>query len=77
MKLDRERPVLTSQFDVSKLQKQLRSVIEILLNQYANLGPLSISVRDSKPQPCVQKRKSLKVTRIATNRDKHIDEASK
>ena len=32
---------------------------------------------DSKPQRCVQQHKSLKVTQNATNRDKHINEASK
>ena len=35
------------------------------------------STRDGKPQRCVQQHKSLKVTRNATNRDKHINEASK
>ena len=39
-KLFKERLVLTSQFDVSKLQKQLRSVIQIHLDQSANFGPL-------------------------------------
>ena len=34
-------------------------------------------MRDSKPQRSVQQLKSLKVTRNATNRDKHINEASK
>ena len=34
-------------------------------------------MRDSKPQRCVQQHKSLQVTRNATNRDKHINEASK
>ena len=34
-------------------------------------------VRDSKPQRCVQQHKSLKVPRNATNRNKHINEASK
>ena len=34
-------------------------------------------MRDSKPQRCVQRHKSLKVTKIATNRDKHIMETSK
>ena len=33
--------------------------------------------RESKPQRCVQQHKLLKVTRNATNRDKHINEASK
>ena len=31
---------------------------------------------DSKPQRCVQPHKTLKVTRKATNQDKHINEAS-
>ena len=34
-------------------------------------------MRDSKPRRFVQQHKSLKVTRNATNRDKHINEASK
>ena len=34
-------------------------------------------MRDSKPQPWVQQHKSLKVTRKATNRDKHTNETSK
>ena len=34
-------------------------------------------MRDSKPQRCIQQHKSLKVTRNATNQDKHINEASK
>ena len=34
-------------------------------------------MRDSKPQRCVQRHKSLKVTKNATNRDKHIMETSK
>ena len=71
MKLYKERPVLTSQFDVSKLQKQLRNVTLIHLDQSANFGPLSTGVRDNKSQ-----HKSLKVTRNATNGDKHINEAS-
>ena len=33
-------------------------------------------MRDIKPQRCVQHHKSLKVTRNATNRDKHINQAS-
>ena len=32
---------------------------------------------DSKPQRCVQQHKSLKMTRNATKRSKHINEASK
>ena len=43
-KLFEERPVLTSQFDVSKLQKQLRSVIQTHLNQSANFDSLPINV---------------------------------
>ena len=43
-KLFEERPVLTSQFDVSKLQKQLRSVIQTHLDQSANFGPLPLNV---------------------------------
>ena len=34
-------------------------------------------MRDSRPQRCVQQHKSLKVTQNATNRGKHIHEASK
>ena len=34
-------------------------------------------MRESKSQRCVQQHKSLKVTGNATNRDKHINEASK
>ena len=34
-------------------------------------------MRDSKPQRCVQRHKSLKVTQNATNRNKHINETSK
>ena len=62
MTLHKERPVLTSQFQVSKLQKQLPTVIQIHLDQSANFGPLSTNACDSKPQ-----HKSLKVTRNATN----------
>ena len=72
MQLYKKRLVLTSQVDVSKLQKQLRSVIQTHLNQSANFGPLSTNACDSKPQ-----HKSLKVIRIATNRNNYINEASK
>ena len=34
-------------------------------------------MRNSKPQRCIQQHKSLKMTRNPTNRDKHINEASK
>ena len=44
MKLYKDRPVLTSQFDVRKLQKQLRSVIEIHLDQSVNFGLLPLNV---------------------------------
>ena len=43
MKLQKERPVLTSQFDVSKLQKQLQNIMQIHLAQSANFGPLPIN----------------------------------
>ena len=42
--LHKERPVLTSQFQVSKLQKQLPTVIQIHLDQCANFGPLPLNV---------------------------------
>ena len=35
-----EQLVLTSQFDVSKLQKQLRSVIQTHFDQFAKFRPL-------------------------------------
>ena len=40
VKLYSKQPVLTSQFDVSKLQKQSRNVIQTHLDQSANFGPL-------------------------------------
>ena len=43
MQLFRERHVLTAQFDVSKLQKQLRSVIPTHLDQSANFDPLPVN----------------------------------
>ena len=43
MKLQCKRPVLTSHFDVSKLQKQLQYVIPIHLDQSAIFGPLSLN----------------------------------
>ena len=73
MKLYKEQPELTSQFDVSKVKKQPSSVIQVHLDQSANFGPLNLKcMRDSK-----QQHKLLKVTRNTTNRDKHINEASK
>ena len=44
MKLFRERLILTSQFDVSKLPKQLPSVMQIHLDRSANFGPLPLIV---------------------------------
>ena len=56
MKMYKERAVLTSQFAVRELQKQLRSVMQTDLDRSANLGPFSLIVCcDSKPQ-----HKSLK-----------------
>ena len=40
LKLYSKRPVLTSQFDVSILQKQLRGVVPIHLDQSAHFGLL-------------------------------------
>ena len=50
MKLYKKRPVLTPQFDVNKLQKQLRSVIQTHLDQSANLvrySQMRVTVRHS------------------------------
>ena len=44
MKLYGKRPVLTFQFDVSKLQKQLQSVIQIYLDQSDNFGRLEVQL---------------------------------
>ena len=44
IKLFNERPLLTSQFDVSKLHKQLGSVIQTHFDQSANFGRLSLIV---------------------------------
>ena len=44
IKTYRKRPVLTSQFEVSKLQKQLRSVIQTHSDQSTNFGPIPINV---------------------------------
>ena len=43
-KLLRERLALTSQFDVSKLQKVLQNVIQTHLDQFAEFGPLPLNV---------------------------------
>ena len=40
----KERVVLTSQFAVRELQKQLPSVMQTYLDRSANLGPLSLNV---------------------------------
>ena len=72
MQLYKKRLVLTSQFEVSKLQKQLRSVIQTHSDQSTNFGSLSTNACDSKPQ-----HRLLKVTKIATNRNNYINEASK
>ena len=78
MQLYRYQPELTSQFDVSKLQKQLQSVIQNSFGLVCQLRSVTLKcMRDSKPQPCFEQHKSLKVTQNATNRDKHINEASK
>ena len=44
MKLYKEQPELTSQFDVSKVQKQPSSVMQVHLDQSANFGPLNLNV---------------------------------
>ena len=44
IKLFRERLLLTSHFDVTKLHKQLGSVIQIHFDQYANFGRLPLIV---------------------------------
>ena len=44
MKLYEEQRLLTSQFDVSKLQKQLPSAIQNHLDQSANFGRLQFNV---------------------------------
>ena len=69
IKLYTQRPAVTSQNDISKLQKQLRSVLQSHFDQFANFG--SLPINDSKPQGCDQQHKSLKVTWNATNRCKH------
>ena len=40
----KKRVVLTAQFAVKELQKQLRSVMQTHLDRSANLGPLSLNV---------------------------------
>ena len=68
-----ERPGLTSQFDVSQLQKQLRNGNADSFGPVCHLWFVAFKcMRENRPQ-----QKSLKVTRNATNRNKHINEASK
>ena len=42
--MHKERVVLTSQFAVRELQKQLSSVMQTHLDRSANVGPLSLNV---------------------------------
>ena len=44
LKLKCKRPVLTSQFEVNKLQKRLQTVKSIHMDQSANFGPLILLV---------------------------------
>ena len=44
IKLYKERPELTPQFDVSEVKKQPSSVIQVHLDQSANFGPLNLNV---------------------------------
>ena len=68
-----ERPGLTSQFDVSQLQKQLRNGNADSFGPVCQLWFVTLRCkRENRPQ-----QKSFKVKRNATNRNKHINEASK
>ena len=68
-----ERPGLTSQFDVSQLQKQLRNGNADSFGPVCHLWFVTLKcMRENRPQ-----QKSLKVTRNASSRNKHINEASK
>ena len=63
-----KRPALTSQFDVSKLQKQIQSVIQNSFGSVCQLLPVSVNcMRDSKPQRCVQQHRSFEVSQNPTN----------
>ena len=54
MNLFNKRPVLTTKFDISKLQKQIQSVTPIHLDQSANFGPLQLNVCVTvNPKRCV------------------------
>ena len=78
MKLYKERFILTSQFDVRKLQKQISKCNTDSIGPVLQLWSVTLKcMRGSMPQRCVQQHKSLKVTRIATLRDEHINETSK
>ena len=78
MKLQKERPVLTSQFDVSKSKKNTLKCNADLFGPISQLWSATLKcMRASKPQRCVQQHKSLKVTHHATNRGKRINETSK
>ena len=71
MKLYKEQPELTSQFDVSKVKNNLQ--VTGSFGPVCQLWSIKLKcMRDSK-----QQHKLLKVTRNTTNRDKHINEASK
>ena len=68
-----ERPGLTSQFDVSQLQKQLRNGNADSFGPVCQLWFVTLKCkRENRPQ-----QKSFKVKRNATNRNKHINETSK
>ena len=68
-----ERPGLTSQFDVSQLQKQLRNGNADSFGPVCQLWFVTLKCkRENRPQ-----QKSFKVTRDATNRDIHINETFK
>ena len=51
--------------------------MQVHLDQCANFVRCRLCMRDIKPQRFVQLLKLLKVTRNATNVNKHINEASK
>ena len=71
----KKRAVLTSQFAVRELQKQLQSAMQTHLDQSASFGLLPLD-----PYVTANRNVSfnsiipLKVTQHATNRNKHINE---
>ena len=68
-----ERSGLTSQFDVSQVQKQLRSGNADSFRPVCQLWFVTLKCkRENRPE-----QKLFKVTQNATNRNKHINEASK